>query len=456
MTIHRIEYLILSSVIEHYESLKNVASDWRLSHAEVAVAAERLFQKGYILAGFCTEDDKLIEGITLNRSQIQAHLDGKLNALYYLTPQGGARWESLTHPNWNHYRQWYMGSRRDEITGLIKSEITCCSRQIIEKIINLSEHLESQTILLETCVWEKIECWEATYWKTLPKAYKVTYQYRHFEWCINSNTPQEWIDKDRQARQWNSEILHWYTEPELDTNPSSLFGDEYLNSYPALAQTPNPKIEYLILEFAVIDNYYGLRRVAYSMHLSHAETALAADSLFQRGDIKAKVFADEDDTEGTSNVILTRAGIQDHLDGRLLVSYYLTPQGGARWEAMADPDWNKFFILKFFEPFPYEEQILGTQRQIIEQLLGLERFIFDRQHIRGKEVWDILEPWQATYWKTLPRGYRVRCESQPNASDDSDLDYLKQGAPPELVEEYEQAMQRYENMNKWYTDPSFD
>lgn len=88
MTIHRIEYLILSSVIQHNEIFINVASDFRLSHAEVVVAADRLFQKGYILAGFRTEDEKFIEDITLNRSQIQAHLDGKFNTFYYLTPEG--------------------------------------------------------------------------------------------------------------------------------------------------------------------------------------------------------------------------------------------------------------------------------------------------------------------------------------------------------------------------------
>ncbi|MFM9267044.1 hypothetical protein [Tychonema sp. BBK16] len=454
MTIHRIEYLILSSVIQHHENLRNLASDWRLSHTEVVVAADRLFQKGYIKARFRTEDEKFIEDITLNRSQIQTHLDGKFNTFYYLTPEGGACWESLAHPNWNNYQQWYLGSETKE-TGLFESRITCCSRQIIEKTINLSQYLQSQTILLETCVWEEIECWKVMYWKTLPKACKVTYQYRHFEWSISPNTPQEWIDKDRQANQWYSKILHWYTKPELDTNPSNLFGDAQLNFYARFAETANPKVEYLILKFAVI-NKDELRSVAYSENLSHAETAFAADSLFQRGDIKARVFADEDDTEGTSDVVLTRAGIQDHLDGRLLACYYLTPQGGARWEAMAHPDWSKFFSLKFYEPFPYEEQILGTQQQIMEQLLVLERFIFDRQHIQGKEVWDVLEPWQATYWKTLPRGYQVRCESQPNVSDNSELDYLKEGAPPELVEEYEQAMQCYEDMKKWYTDPSFD
>ena len=248
-------------------------------------------------------------------------------------------------------------------------------------------------------------------------------------------------------------MLDWYTKPELDTNPSNLFGDEYLKYYTTLAETPNPKVEYLILKFAVIDNYYGLGSVACHKHLSHAEIALAADSLFQRGDIKAKVFADENDTEGNSNVILTRAGIQDHLDGRLLASYYLTPQGGARWEAMAHPDWNKFSIVNFLGQFPYEEGFLGTQREIIEQLLALDRLFFMYKHIPGSEKWNVLKPWEATYWKTLPRGYYVSCEFQHSDFFPWKLD---DNTPAEIVEEYKQASQWYENVNKWYTNPSFD
>lgn len=342
MTIHKIEYLILSSVIKDSEIFINVALDLRLSHAEVAVAADRLFQKGYIKAGFCTEDGGSIKDVTLNRSQIQAHLDGKFNTFYYLTPQGRALWETLSHPD---------------------------------------------------------------------------------------------------------------TEPELDTNPSSLFRDEYLNSYAALAETPNPKVEYLILNFAVICNYYGLRSVAYSKHLSHAETALAADSLFQRGDIKATVFADECDTDGNSNVILTMAGIQDHLDDRLRASYYLTPQGGARWEAMAHPDWDKFFIVNFLGQFPYEEGFLGTQREMIEQLMALDRLLFMYEHIPGTEKWNVLEPWEATYWKTLPRGYHVSCEFQHSDFCPWELD---DNTPAEIIEEYKQASQWYENIKKWYTDPEFE
>ena len=456
MTIHRIEYLILSSVLTDTETLRNTASDFRLSHFEVVVAADRLFQKGYIKAGFRNQDGKFIEYITLNRSQIQAELDGKLNTFYYLTPQGGALWETLCHADWNKYLGGYSYGVGDMDELLNEAQKISQNKELIKHLLSLTEYLYGHTIIDGTEVWEDIEFWKPTYWKTLPKAYKVTYKYQNLECCIDSNTPQECIDKDRQAKRWAPEMLDWYTEPELDTNPSNLFGDEDINSYATLAETLNPKVEYLILEFAVIFNYYGLTNVAYSNHLSHAETALAADSLFQRGDIKATVFADEYDeyhTDGNSDVILTMAGIQDYLDGRLLASYYLTPQGGARWEAMAHPDWNKFLIVNFLGQFPYEEGFFGTQREIIEQLLALERLIFMYEHIPGTEKWNVLEPWEATYWKTLPRGFHVSCEFQPN---DSCLDYQKEGVSPELVEEYEQALEWYENMKKWYTDPSFD
>lgn len=456
MTIHRIEYLILSSVLKDTETFRNIASDFRLSHFEVAVAADRLFQKGYIKAGFRNEDGEFIKDITLNRSQIQAELDGKLNTFYYLTPQGGALWETVCHADWNKYLGGYSDRVGDMDELLNEAQKISQNKELIKHLLSLTEYLYGHTIIDGTEVWEDIEFWKPTYWKTLPKAYKVTYKYQNFECCIDSNTPQECIYRDRQAKRWNPEMLDWYTEPELDTNPSNLFGEEDINSYATLAETPNPKVEYLILEFAVIFNYYGLRNVASSKDLSHAETALAANSLFQRGDIKARVFADEYDeyhTDGNSDVILTMAGIQDHLDGRLLASYYLTPQGGARWEAMAHPDWNKFSIVNFLGQFPYEEGFFGTQREIIEQLLALEHLIFMYEHIPGTEKWNVLEPWEATYWKTLPRGYHVSCEFQPN---DECLDYQKEGASPELIEEYKQALQWYENMKKWYTDPSFD
>ena len=402
-----------------------------------------MFQNGDILAAFPTDDDKEhIKDVILTMAQIQAHLDGKLNAFYYLTPQGGAKWEALSHPDWNLYHRWCFNIEN-------KSEIIGADRQLIEKLLSVS-YLHSEIPIPETETWDEIEPWHATYWKTLPKAYRVSYQSKNFEYSIDSNTSQEWIEANKQAHSWYSKILQWYTEPELDLNPSSLFGDTTPNEYTIPAETPNPQVEYLILEMAVICNYYSLLSVAYSQHLSHAEIAIAAHSLFERGDIRARVFADEYDSDGTPDVVLTMAGIQDHLDGIIRAFYYLTPQGGARWEALSHPDWNKFLIVNFLGTFPYEDGILGTQRENIEKLLALDKFVLSHQHIPGTEVWEVLEPWQATYWKTLPRGYRVCCEYQPNSQDYWNLD---EDTSAELVESYKQANLWYENIRKLYTNP---
>jgi len=79
MSIHKVEYLLLFSVLKDGESLKNVASDWRLSHAEVAAASDRLFRNGDILAVLTNEEGVTITDVVLNLSQIKAHLDGKLS-----------------------------------------------------------------------------------------------------------------------------------------------------------------------------------------------------------------------------------------------------------------------------------------------------------------------------------------------------------------------------------------
>ncbi|NEP08276.1 MAG: hypothetical protein F6K34_28035, partial [Okeania sp. SIO4D6] len=56
MTIHKVEYLLLFSVLKDGEFLKNVASDWRLCHTEVAAASDRLFQNGDILVLLTTKE----------------------------------------------------------------------------------------------------------------------------------------------------------------------------------------------------------------------------------------------------------------------------------------------------------------------------------------------------------------------------------------------------------------
>jgi hypothetical protein len=314
-------------------------------------------------------------------------------------------------------------------------------------LYHLIDHGNSRAYIIPgTELWETLTPFQPTYWKTLPIGYQVRYETKIVEFDESAKRDPKLIEREKQAKNWCYSTRIWYTNYFKHCEAE-------LNYSAALANSPNLKIEYLMLKF-VICKWEALISFAHSEQLSQAEVVVAADFLFQRGDIKAMVFTDEYDTEPASDVVLTRAGIQDHLIGRLVASYYLTPQGGARWEAMAHPDWNKFFIVNFRGAFPYYEHgILSTQREIIEQLLSLDHLIFKERHIPGTENWDVLEPWEATYWKTLPQGYHVSCEFQHN---DSYLDYQKEGASPELIEEYQQARQWYENMEKWYTDPSFD
>ncbi len=81
---------------------------------------------------------------------------------------------------------------------------------------------------------------------------------------------------------------------------------------------------------------------------------------------------------------------------------------------------------------------LVKQQLVMEQYLG---HLVVPDSVRR----DILTPWQATYWKTLPIGYRTR------------FLYLSQEEIPEEPQEYEhyvkdqeKAMAWIEQLDQWY------
>lgn len=145
---------------------------------------------------------------------------------------------------------------------------------------------DDQIPIPETVVWDVLEPWKVTYWKTLPKAYRCRYQYLNNPKDFNTYSKSEAY---KEARKFYYSQNLWYVEPELDENPSSLFGDTTPDYYLTSAEVSHPKVEYSILEIAVIFNSYGLRSVAYSKNFSHAETSLAAHSLFERGDTSSGI-----------------------------------------------------------------------------------------------------------------------------------------------------------------------
>ncbi|MEH2350644.1 MAG: hypothetical protein V7K55_22105 [Nostoc sp.] len=205
--------------------------------------------------------------------------------------------------------------------------------------------------------------------------------------------------------------------------------------------------EYLILEFAVTFSP-TLTQVAQEENLFYSEVVNAAHHLFQNGDILASLYSREDpEKEEISNVVLTFDEIQANLNGELPADYYLTPQGGAKWEALAHPNWNQFYSGFFSDN---SGEIIGTQRPMVEKLLAIDCFM-DHKHIPGSEVWEVLEPWEVTYWKTLKKGYSV-CYKQEYSYSYLDERYT----PIDWLESYEQAGRWYAQMTKWYTRPLFN
>jgi hypothetical protein len=239
----------------------------------------------------------------------------------------------------------------------------------------------------------------------------------------------------------------------------------------------------------------NLRNIAEDYNISHTEVAMAANLLFQNGDILAEISNDEDDiaghqvrydqvryegypsplaslTEGEDDnkqnlqisdslipkfkakksAILTLSEIEANLEGKFGACYYLTSEGGTKWESVAHPDWNRYHthLLGCGPGEISESEIICPNRQFVEKFLSVDCYVCAVVHIPGTEVWDVLSPWKATYWKTLSRGYRVLYQSK-QSDWHIDLD-----TSPEWIKANDRANKWYGTFQQWYKDPDFD
>jgi hypothetical protein len=109
----------------------------------------------------------------------------------------------------------------------------------------------------------------------------------------------------------------------------------------------------------------------------------------------------------------------------------MTARGGARWEAMAKPDWSRF-LDELTGIDPDEVEVSGPDR---DRLASHLRQYTLSALVPGSERWEELIPWEATYWKTMPRGYRVTVAWQREA--------------PSKVPDWD----AFERWHQWYTNP---
>lgn len=130
--------------------------------------------------------------------------------------------------------------------------------------------------------------------------------------------------------------------------------------------------------------------------------------LFSEGLITTNRLDDIED-----DFVFTKGQLESALSEKLQKDqhyYCLTKKGGQYWEAFASPDWN-YYIDSGFQPIENDEYWLGelicSKKDHLENYfnsLCYYQYDVDKNSIQR----DTLEPWEATYWKELPMGYRIR------------------------------------------------
>ena len=122
------------------------------------------------------------------------------------------------------------------------------------------------------------------------------------------------------------------------------------------------------------------------------------------------------------------------VDWRTVTHYGLTQEGGAQWEAFAAPNWQKYVHTRsqVSDESEYEDEsgcelweLVCADKEWLERYIEALCYRKHNEVILDTVVWDYIAPWQATYWKQLDGGHRIRFQSRVKTELDS-------GQPPSL------------------------
>lgn len=111
--------------------------------------------------------------------------------------------------------------------------------------------------------------------------------------------------------------------------------------------------------------------------------------------------------------VLTSNQIEKAIDDEDQINKYhfyrLTPKGGKYWEAFALPNWENY-ISDCYEPINDSDKekcsLICSQKGHLKTLFNSLKF-HEYKIEDGSIKWDVVRPWQATYWKELDMGHRV-------------------------------------------------
>jgi len=182
-------------------------------------------------------------------------------------------------------------------------------------------------------------------------------------------------------------------------------------------------------------------------NLSAPELLVILQRMFERGDLFLEYssrYAQRARTQTPSQSEIEAALYLAHAEWTAQpaqIFYGVTTAGGAKWEALSHPQWDRFYD-EGYGINPYEGEMTASTRGLIEERLALVPYdSFIKTIVPESMRWSVLQPWDATYWKQLPIGYRLEFTYFPP----TELEELARSTHPDWVQAWHQRV------NKWYT-----
>jgi hypothetical protein len=146
------------------------------------------FNSGYLIA--CQDNREFVP----SDSQLNAALSGEQHIWYKLTAKGAILWEAIAKPQW----QAYVNGHFDALTNSDRyvCEDTGLDRSRLERELEASPYRGMQPIP-GTVIWDAVAPWEATYWKSFPRAQRLRFDFTwHLEGRDMSKIPaREWFTR---------------------------------------------------------------------------------------------------------------------------------------------------------------------------------------------------------------------------------------------------------------------
>ena len=144
--------------------------------------------------------------------------------------------------------------------------------------------------------------------------------------------------------------------------------------------------------------------------LSQDELLATILELSRQGLVSYTTRHDATERQFSSTDQIRDAVSEESRRGRGKTILCLTTAGARVWEAFAAPRWDEFIS----ELWGFDESLNQDVTELICTNPGLlQRYLKSAypslSQIDPSQVWwDILKPWEVTYWKILPKAHRVR------------------------------------------------